>query len=155
MSILFPVLTPYAGSFCAAAGEPLRGTTVTHERGGEVAYLIGATSHRASRLAVLVPLGLPRAQVDAALRASLNGALPGLGSAPDALEPMAHLLRFCASNGEAGDLLGVQVVQGRVKLTLTPFTVQSQRLVAGLEPGARGQLLTLLGTHDGHTTYPA
>lgn len=148
MSILFPVLTPVAGSFCAAPGEPLRGTTVTRERGGDVAYLIGATSHRASRRAVLVPLELSRTEVDAALRASLNRAFPGLGSEPGALKPMAHLLGFCASNGQSGDLLEAEVVQGRVKLTLTPFTAGSQRLVVDLECGARTQLLALLGTHD-------
>ncbi len=141
MSILFPVLTPVAGSFCAAPGEPLRGTAVTHEGSRQVADLIGATSHRASKLAVLVPLDLSRAQIEAAQRACLNGIMPGQGDCPEALDRLWALLGTCA-----GDVLDVQLGATRMSLGLTQATRESLGLEPPLLDSARSQLLTLSGT---------
>lgn len=154
-TILFPVLTPVAGSFCAAPGEPLRGVTVTHEGGREVAYLIGVTSHRGSRLAVLVPLDLPRSQIDAALRASLNAAFPGLGDRPGALAHLSGLLAFCAAQGQPGDVLDVTAGVVNLNVSLTPATPASLALVPELLAGAREQLLALCRAQVQHTNHPA
>jgi hypothetical protein len=145
MSILFPVLTPVAGSFCAAPGEPLRGTAVTHEGSRQVAYLIGATSHRASKLAVLVPLDLSRAQIEAAQRACLNRIMPGQGDRPEALDRLWALLGTCAAEGRAGDVLDVQLGATRMSLGLTQATRESLGLVPSLLDSARSQLLALGG----------
>ena len=89
-------LTSLSKSFCAAAaGEPLRGHTVTTEQGRPVAYLIGAVSHRAATRGVVVDLPLTPNQVTQALLRSLQVAFPGPLECTDH-EEVAELLRLAA-----------------------------------------------------------
>ncbi|MBZ9715919.1 hypothetical protein [Deinococcus multiflagellatus] len=151
--MLIPVLASVDRSFCAALGEPLRGTTTTHEGGREVAYLIGAVTHRAATHAVLVELDLTQDEVEAALRGSYHRSFPGMGGGPGILGEMRFLLRFVAA-GSAGDVLTLgPVQQGRWRppardpdtctVSLALATPETTALATALAPGAQAHLLDL------------
>ncbi|MBZ9715372.1 hypothetical protein [Deinococcus multiflagellatus] len=151
--MLIPVLASVDRSFCAAPGEPLRGTTTTHEGGREVAYLIGAVTHRAATHAVLVEVPVTQDEVEAALRGSYNRAFPGMGHEPGILGEMRHLLRFVASGGVGGVLAIGPVRKGRWRgsardpdsctLALEEATPETVQLATALAAGVRAHLLDL------------
>ena len=90
------VVASLAGSMChAQPGEPLRGHTVTHERGRQQAYLIGAVSHRAAVRGLVIEVPIGRDELAGALEASLRAAFGGMLSCDDH-EDINDLLQLAA-----------------------------------------------------------